>query len=282
MPESRWGVDDELGSVNHLTPETVMAALATPRTGRVLSLAHVVDRNAPVTPRKHPMWHTTAVRQSASGCSAADDVLIMHSHSGTHLDALSHYWHGDALYNGWPAAAVTGAGADKLSMHLVTGMVLRCVLLDVAAACPRGAPGHGAEVTRAHLSEALKRANATLEPGDAVLLHTGWSHAHAEEPDTYTWGEPGIGIGAAELLAEHDVTVVGADNWGVEAVPPAVRGEGLVVHRYLLQEQGIYLLENLVLEQAMTLAGPGVYLLVLAPLRIRGGVGSPVNPLLVL
>jgi kynurenine formamidase len=276
-----YGATDELGALNLLTRERVAAALAAPRRGQVLSLAHVIDRDAPVTPRKHPTWHTTSIRESASGCSAADDVLVMHSHSGTHLDALSHYWHGDSLYNGWPASSVTSEGAERLSIHQVEGMVARCVLLDLSSVCPVGPAGHGFEVMPEHLLAALAEAGTELVEGDAVLLRTGWSRLLPEDRGTYTWGEPGIGIAAARYLADHGVVLVGADTWGVEAVPPAEKGKGLEVHRHLLQERGVYLLENLLLDHALDVAGPGAYLLVIAPLRVRGGVGSPVNPLLV-
>ncbi|MFD9663577.1 cyclase family protein [Rhodococcus sp. NPDC059968] len=274
-----WGSDDQLGALNLSTPETVLRALATPRTGRVFSIAHKVGREAPVQDRKHPTWHTTTVREAKSGCVAADDLLIMHSHSGTHIDALSHYWRGDTLYNGWPSGAITSEGAPHLSIDRVSGFVLRCLLLDLSVVCPTGKAGHGFEITLDHIEEAVARTGSRIEAGDAILLRTGWVAQYAVDKATYNWGEPGIGIDVAEFLAEQGVVLIGADNWGVEAVPPATTGEGLIVHRAMLNRFGVYLLENLELEELATDAGPGAYLLVVAPLRIRGGVGSPVNPL---
>jgi kynurenine formamidase len=279
--QRNWGSEDELGALNLSTPRTVLQALATPRSGRVFSIAHEICRDAPVQDRKHPVWHATTIREAKSGCVAADDLLIMHTHSGTHIDALAHYWRGDALYNGWPSAGVTNDGAQHLSIDRISGFVLRCVLLDLSDVCPAGPAGHGFEITVDHVERALASGGTHLEVGDAVLLRTGWVTQHAADKATYNWGEPGIGIDAAEFLAERGVVLIGADNWGVEAVPPASKGEGLIVHRAMLNRYGVYLLENLDLEELTAQAGIGAHLLIVAPLRIRGGVGSPVNPLVV-
>lgn len=278
----RWGGEDELGALNLVDDAKRLAALSAPRAGRVYSLAHTVDRAAPVTPRRHPVWHTTAISQHPAGLrGSADDVLTMHSHSGTHLDALCHYWEGQELYNGFPAADITSHGAPRLSMEKVTGIVTRGVFLDLAEACPTGADAHGFVLTPAHLEDALAAAGLTLEPGDALLLRTGWARELGDDVTCYQNGEPGIGIEAAEWLAARDVALVGADNWAVEALPPEVRGEGLLVHRHLINDCGLYLIENLTLEELAAAEGSIAGLFIIAPLRITGGAGSPVNPLLV-
>ena len=279
----RWGADDQRGALNLLDSNKTLAALQLPRTGRVFSIAHPVSREAPVTATRHPVWHTTAIVHNAkSGRGSADDVVTLHSHSGTHLDALCHYWGEDLLYNSVPRSTVTSRGASRLSISNVSSIITRAVFLDFKQLCPVGKEGFGFEITPAHIETELARIGLELQPGDALLMRTGWIDTFRSDPATYNWGEPGISLAAAEWLCQRDVLLVGADNWGVEAVPPSVAREGLIVHRTFLNRFGAYILENLDLDGLVEAAGPGAYLLVIAPLRIQGGVGSPVNPLVII
>jgi kynurenine formamidase len=278
----RWGADDEIGTLNLCSPAAVLEALALPTRGQVYSLAHEVGRSSPVSESKNPPWHLLTTRRApTSGCTSADDVLVLHSHSGTHIDALGHYWHGDELYNGWSAAEITPNGANRLSIARVHGIVAPAVVLDLSSVCQGPPTPHGVEVTAEHIRRELARLNLSISPGDAFIFRTGWEATFTTDRRTYQWGEPGIGLDALTFLAECDVSLIGADNWGIEAVPPAERGEGLVVHRRALNDFGIHLLENLRLADLLHDAGPGRYLLVTAPLRVTGGVGSPVNPLII-
>jgi kynurenine formamidase len=110
-----------------------------------------------------------------------------------------------------------------------------------------------------------------------VLIRTGWLSRFDENDRTWYEGEPGIDVDAARWLADQGVVLVGADNFAVEVVP-APSGEVLPVHLTLLRERGVYLLELVDLEPLVA-AGAWTFTFVLAPLRITGGVGSPVNPL---
>jgi kynurenine formamidase len=279
----RWGREDELGALNLLTDDRRKEAAAGVRSGRVHSLAYPLGKDeAPHTVSRHPVWHTTTITRKRNGIGIADDVLTMHSHIGTHMDALCHYWGDDGLYNGFAEQEIVSHGAPHLSIERVSSIVGAAVMLDVSAQCPEGRDAFGWEVTPEHITAELDRAGLTIEAGDSVLLYTGWGRKFKSDPDVYNWGEPGIGLSAARWLAERDTVLVGADSFAVEAIPPAVRGKGLPVHQLLLNQCGIYILENLDMSAAIAAEGSVRGMFVLAPLRITGGCGSPVNPLLIL
>jgi kynurenine formamidase len=278
----RWGEADQVGALNVVTPQSRLEALTSVRTGAVHSLSYVLGREtSPSTTSRNPVWHTTTINRKRNGIGIADDVLTMHSHTGTHLDALCHYWGDDGLYNGFEQSEIVSHGAPHLSIDQVQHVVTGAVLIDVSEHTPAGRDALGWEVGVEHLSGALDRAGLELRPGDAVLVNTGWGAMFRDDPDLYNWGEPGIGAEAAEWLAGQDVVLVGADSFAVEAIPPRQRGKGLPVHQLLLNRYGVYILENLKLVEAVAAEGTSRGVLVLAPLLIGGGCGSPVNPLFI-
>jgi kynurenine formamidase len=279
----RWGADDRRGALNLATPDAALAALSLPRKGGVYSLAHVVDGNTPVSARRTPIQREVKASTNRRGTSGSfDDQLVLHAHAGTHIDSLSHYWSSAGqMYNGHGPEHVGSQGSAHLGIHNMAGLLTEAVYLDLRGLCPGGRAGHGFEITVGHLEGALAEHGLALGAGQVLLLRTGWEQELEGEREIYTWGEPGIGRAAAEWLARQDIVAVGADNWGVEAVPPRTRGEGLVVHSVLLNRYGIYLIENLSFAGIPEDVMSGTYLFVLAPLRIAGGSGSPVNPLLI-
>lgn len=278
----RWGADDQLGALNLIDAPKRLNALSLPRYGNLYSLSHEFSAEGPHAAHRNPVWHITTKRVSTRGRrGSADDVIVCHSHVGTHIDGLSHYWGAGGLYNGVDESCIDATGASALSISGVRGILTRALVVDVSERCPHGQGGWGRVIDAEMIQAACSDAGLTIEGGDALLIHTGWSREFRADPDVYNWGEPGIDEEAADWLASRDVALVGADNWAVEAVPPARRGVGLPVHQLLLNRYGIYLLENLLLDEVTADRGSCVGLLVIAPLRIRGGVGSPVNPLLI-
>jgi kynurenine formamidase len=286
----RWGEDDERGALNLLDGPAVLRALAAAERGQVIPLGLPVQaRGVPVLPPRPPVLHTMLVdgadfeagaRRAANGFQFADDHLSMAVHSGTHIDALAHVARDGLMYNGVPASQVrSAAGARRLGIEKVGGIVCRGVLLDLVAGAG-GSLEPGQVVGTAELEVALERAGTRLGPGDGVLLRTGWLQGFDErDPGCYS-AEPGIGVQAACWLADQGVALIGADNFAVEAVP-SESGEPAPVHLAMLQERGVYLLELVDLE-GLAAAGASIFTLVLAPLRITGGVGSPVNPLAII
>jgi kynurenine formamidase len=156
-------------------------------------------------------------------------------------------------------------------------LMTRAVLIDVAAA--KGVPvlPENQEITPADLQVALKRQNLALEPGDAVLIHTGWGRHWGNDNARYGRSSPGIGVAAAEWLARQNPMLVGADTPSVEISPNPDPKVSLPVHQIMLVVNGIHLLENLKLDQ---MASDQVYesAFILQPLKMQGATGSTVAP----
>jgi len=218
-------------------------------------------------------------RRGANGFQFADDHLSMACHSGTHIDALSHVARDGLMYNGIPAREVrSSTGARRLGIDQVGGIVCRGVLIDVLGAA--GPMEAGRPIRVGDVERALGRMAVQLQPGDAALVRTGWLARFDQRDPSWYEGEPGIDVEAACWLADRGVVLVGADNFAVEVVP-SPSGELLPVHLALLQERGVYLLELLDLEPLVA-ASAWTFTFIVAPLRITGGVGSPVNPLAII
>lgn len=273
----RWGEDDERGAANLLSPSQVLRACGAPTHGRIYDLGIEVRQSAPVLGRRMPPLHLMSVdggdyaalgREDSDG--SADDYLFMAVHGSTHVDALSHVWSDGAMYNGFSYREVRSSGASRCGIEKAGGMVTTAHVFDF-----RDAVGlDGNRIGSADFAKQAGERRIEVRPGDAVLVRTGWMELNAAGVDADA--SPTVSPEAADWFAECDVAVVGADNPAVEdlsAVP-------LRLHRALLRDRGVYLLELLNLQEvADDEVSSG--LLVLAPLRISRGVGSPVNPLLV-
>jgi kynurenine formamidase len=153
----------------------------------------------------------------------------------------------------------------------------RGVLIDVAALKGVEMLPDTYEITVADLQAALARQNLTLQPGDAVLINTGWGKLWAKDNARYVKTCPGVGVAAAEWLVRQDPMLVGADNWPVEVSPNPDPQLSLPGHQIFLVVNGVHLLENLKLDE---LAAKKAYEFAFAmqPLKIQGGSGSTVAP----
>ena len=295
----RWGADDQRGALNLVTADAVRKATARVKRGEVIPLAGRISRFAPGLAGAPPSMHfmtrdggdAAAAPDETPFQAAVDALVINYIHgTGTHIDALCHMWIDHRMYNDFSGNYVRSAGALRLGIEHFEGIVTRGVMLDVAAV--RGVPALEADdlVTDADLIAAAQAASVTIEPGDAIIVRTGWLSTFAGDAVTWSRLQPGLGPSAALFLAKRDVCLVGCDNIAVEAWggPPnnLLKSDpraGLTncLHIPLLRNLGIYLLELLDLERLAT-AARGEFMLTLAPLLIEGGTGSPVNPLAVL
>lgn len=284
----RWGDDDEAGAANHLTSEHVLGALGQATSGRVIQLGQVLgDKNAPRTgqPAQHFMLNDAgdylAGAKAPKGFKGAADHVSLSVHgSTTHLDALGHVWYDDQLYNGFDQNAVRSSGMRKLGIEKAPPFVTRGVLIDLPKLMKIEHLPAGHEITADEIKAVCEMDGIEIRAGDAVLIRTGWIRVWNDETTPYTGDRPGIGLDASEFLASRDVTIVGADNSGVEVIPWAP-GTVCPVHQFLIRDCGIYLLEFLDLEEAAAANQPE-FLFIAIPLRIRGGTGSPIAPVAVL
>ena len=249
----------------------------------VVDLAQPLHAAIPVSPShpgfKHALLrrHGDAVR--VDGTSGANDMLVLGTHTATHMDALAHISH-DGLLHGGVSAAEAQVGGRYLDhgIHTVPPVLTPGVLLDVPAALgvERLEPGYA--VTPADLESAL--GGRTVREGAALLVRTGWAQLW-DSPGAFLShdaGVPGPNEDACAWLAAHRPVVVGSDTTAFEHIPAGEGHARLPGHRILLVESGIPILEMLALEELGALA-PERFTFVAAPLRIVGATGSPLRPL---
>jgi kynurenine formamidase len=298
----RWGEEDELGAANLITPDVILKAAGCVRQGRIISLSlpikgstasgapssvpHLRGRPLP----QHFMSidgadYEAGTRPLGCGLHMADDALLISPHgTSTHMDALSHAWTGKQIFNGHASSRIRSMGAGRCGIEKLDGIVTRGWLFDAAAFRDVDVLDGKDRITAADL-EAMKSAGGfDIAPGDAVVVRTGWPTIYAKSRETYWGGEPGLTTDAALWLAERDVAVVACDNSAISGLNPQGGSDEALdddLHMIFLWRHGIYLMEMLWLEE-LSRAGAKGFLFVVAPLKIVGGTGSPVNPLAIL
>ncbi|MDG2004641.1 MAG: cyclase family protein [Novosphingobium sp.] len=293
----RWGDEDRIGTLNHLTPERVLAAAQSMQTGQVFSLSLPLGASGPqmgMGGRINPV-HTMSMTPSdfagrADGMVFSDDFIFMPLQTATQWDGLAHVGYDDFFYNRVPATTVgPRAGSSDLSIEHVAqhGVASRGVLLDVARfkGVDRLEAGEG--ISRKDLEGTAAHQGTDIRPGDIVLFRTGWMRCFTVDGETarYWNGEPGLILDCAGWLHENDIAAVASDNWGIEVMQPDATGHETAVHAVLIRDMGMSLGELFVLDelaQACENRGDWSFFFTAPPLRVTGGVGSPITPLAIL
>ncbi len=286
----RWGPADQLGAANLLTVEKRLVALRSVEQGRMYDLSHEISMNAPfLVPNQTPFlmsiwasWRDSIRRRRLAGAlndaGANVERIEMTAHVGTHIDALGHFSKGDKLYNGLSAAeTVTDWGLLKLGIEQAPPMITRGVLLDVAGL--DGAPhlNPGRPITPDELARAAEAAQVSIEPGDIVLIRTGWGRYFGNDNAKYLAGEPGIDLPAARWLTAQGVVAIGCDNMAVEVLPNPDHTLAMPIHQHALAEAGVHLIENLALDDLARDHLTSFCFILLAP-KFRGATGAPERP----
>jgi kynurenine formamidase len=253
----------------------------------VVDLGRQLRVGMPQSPNHPQFWHTLPRRHGdmsrADGGSAANDMITMGTHVGTHIDALAHVSHDGRMFGDVDAMqAGVGGKYDALGVHTIVPMIRRAVLLDIAGLHGVDCLDGGYEITVADLESAAKAGGVEVGEGDVVLLRSGWG-SKFDDGAAYVGGPsgvPGVGEEGARWLAQRRIHAAGADTIAFERLAPGGGHALLPAHRVLLVESGIYIIEALDLEE---LAGRswGEFTLVLVPMNIYGATGSPVRPLAV-
>ncbi|HXW06181.1 MAG TPA: cyclase family protein [Vicinamibacterales bacterium] len=278
---SKWGAADERGSANHMKPETVLRATRLIRTGEVIELSHVLSAAMPFFGTRRFDVHTkrTFMNEFSNRRGSNEEVVVSEiGHVGTQFDGFTHQTHEDRFYNCVPVdETATRTGFRKMGIEKVGALITRGVLIDVAALKGVERLPDTYEITVQDLEQALSRQKLALQPGDAVIVHTGWGTLWTTDNERYVKSCPGLGIAAATWLAKQDPMLVGSDNWPVEVAPNPDPQLSLPIHQLMLVVNGIHLLENMKLDE---LAAKRVYefAFVVQPLKIQGGTGSTVAP----
>jgi len=286
----RWGADDERGALNLLTDERVLDATRACRTGKVYRLGLPIQREGvPVFPYRGAPQRLTLTSQTdrmlqaygaAEGVGANEDVLVMASHNGTHMDALCHVFADRQHYNGFSCDGFESfAGAPRCGIDKLNGFAGRAVLLDLPAHQGVDWLTPGQPIGSGDLEACRAAQGVEISAGDILLVRTGWldlfaTLAPGEEPP---YEQPGLNLDSVAFVRDHDISVVGADNAAIECIP-FDHDVFLSVHIELLVKLGIPLLEHLVLT---SMAADRCYesLLCVSPLPVTGAAGSPINPI---
>jgi kynurenine formamidase len=281
---SKWGAGDERGSGNHQKPAAVLKATGLIKTGEVIELAHVLNDKMPFFGTRRFDVHVkrTFMNPPSNRRGSNEETVISEiGQVGTQFDGFAHQSHEDSLYNCYKISeTATRSGFAKLGIHQTGTLFTRGVLIDVAAYKGVEMLPDTYEITVDDLEGTLKKQGTELQPGDAVLINTGWHRLWAKDNARYVKSCPGIGVKAAQWLIAKDPMLLGSDNWPVEVSPNPDAQLSLPVHQVALVVNGVHLLENLKLDD---LAGKRVYefAFVMQPMKMQGATGSTVAPVAV-
>lgn len=293
----RWGADDRIGTLNFLTAERVATAAGLVKRGAIFDLGIEigkpgVQRAAGIRSNPVHLMNLTPLDSldhmgGLKDVFVADDYIMMPLQSVTQWDGLGHVGYDGKLYNDIDAGSITTLhGSTELSIHHIAqrGIVGRGVLLDIASLIGVDRLPAGAEITPDMLDTAASRQGVAILPGDILLVRTGWIRQLLIDRDveTYWKGEPGLTLACAEWLHRHQIAAVASDNWGVETRSPDGGTGGLPVHSVLIRDMGMTLGEIFDLEAlASDCRADGVWEFFFAapPLKVVGGVGTPITPL---
>ena len=293
----RWGADDELGTINYITPAKLTAAASLVRKGVIFSLGIPFDEMGPqlgLGGRTNPVHLMRLdggdnaagnVRPEQGLLRVTDDYIMMPLQAATQWDSLAHVFYDDELYNGVSSNTVTSLGAQKNGIDKqYKGIASRGVLLDIARLRGVDWLDRGEVITPADLDRACERQGVEVTSGDVLLLRTGWRTKYVRDGSRQEFmaGEPGLGVDSLAWLHHHEVAALACDNWAVEVLPgedPEVR---LPFHMVAIRDLGLTLGEMFDFDElADDCEADGVWdcFFVAPPLRVTRAVGSPINPL---
>ncbi|WP_417487493.1 cyclase family protein [Maricaulis sp.] len=291
---SPWGPQDEIGRLNLMTASSQADILSRIAPGGPydLSVEYFIGMpswQAAGDPH-YRMWMTHTPRGTRiddpvgvgrevnAHVSYSGSAFSMYAHTGTHIDALSHFGLDGRIWNGFSADAHLG---DRGWQHADAGalppIIARGLLVDLPALFGIDMLEPGYRVSAEDIDAALARQGLAIEPGDVVLIRTGRMQLY-HQADAYMDNAPGLGMEAARHLAEAGAMIVGADNLSFEAFPSEVDGNYVPVHTFLLAQSGIPILELVDLE-ALARDGVHEFAFIAASLRLRGADAAPLRPI---
>jgi kynurenine formamidase len=299
---SPFGPDDQTGATNRVTPAVTKAAAAEIQTGVVTPMAYNLVDGVPLfgTRFSKTMLTTASVVPGAeygkNKLSYMEDTYLSQSHVGTHIDGLGHIGIQDCYYNQTPMGKyvtqnyLKRLGIENMKTFATRGVIIDAVKVFQAANklnanpnCKNPCLDAGTVITEADLQAGLKMYNVTLREADAVFINTGWGDLYEQFPAKnaiYNGGEPGISKSAATWLASQKVIVVGSDNFAVEVLPSEDKTEAFPVHKIILTDNGIHIIENVrtdLIAAAAASSGRATFFLSMTVPKAVGLTGTFVN-----
>jgi kynurenine formamidase len=257
------------------------------RSAKVYDLEQARFFGMPIYPSHRPGYFYALHRRHRDGYrpelhgprTGASGALTMMEHSGTHIDALCHQACGLKMYGDIPVEqAETPAGFTRLGIETVPPLLGRGVLLDVAGHAGKALLARKHSISADELAACAAAQGVAVQPGDVLLVRTGFGALWHDE--TAYLEAAGVAKSGTLWAAAQGVAAVGADNmsWDVPEERDPETGATLFGHVYLLPQKGIYIIENLNLEE---LARDRCYKFAFVgiPLKLNGATGSPLRPI---
>jgi kynurenine formamidase len=289
----RWGPDDQLGTINLITPECRQRAARLVTDGVTVSCSRPLSTDIMPDTTVQPMRFmvdsgegrdTDSPERQAQRRGAAEFIgMVFHGYSITHVDAPSHYFWKGQLYNGRPGKLITsreGATVEAIDL-LAAGVVSRGVLLDIAALKGRWLDA-GEGVMPEDLEAAEQAQNVRVDPGDILLIRTGYYARRRQTPmNPGREGSPAAHVACAPWFRERGIAMLGSDTHN-DVTPLPYPNLGNALHVTCLVHMGLWLIDNGNLEelaQACAARRRWEFMLTIAPLVLTNVTGSPVNPI---
>lgn len=298
----KWGPDDEVGSLNYLDAAEVLRGVAAVRTGEVFTLQVPIGAAAhsdPVWPGRTPAVRTQVMDEGffsrgeepepSDGHHWADDKIEMFLQGSTQYDALAHYWYGDQVWNGYPADSTVGELRRASVLPIAErGVAGRGVLIDVARARGKDHLERGEAISLDDLLEAAEQQGTWIGKHDVLLVRTGWIGSYYTQPaeEFYRdWNEPGL-VYSPELVEWFQTTEI--PNLVTDTIANELSfydsGLQLPLHCALMRNLGVAMTELCQLDplaEACAADQRWEFLYTAAPLKVAGGSGAPVNPVVI-
>ncbi|HFK5553502.1 TPA: cyclase family protein [Elizabethkingia anophelis] len=247
---SPYGKGDEIGAANLMTPDLVLQSVKLVKKGKTLPLAVPVDKHLPAF--RHRSFNLYNIQPGEQGgktlgpnkFSFNDELVNAWTGVGTQLNGIGHIGIDNVYYNGNIATDfVTVEGVKKLGVEKVPPMVTRAVVLDMTAYYGKNIVPGGTEFTVSDIQNVLKKEGLNLKKGDIVLFNTGWLELIGKDNNQFLETEPGIGMEAAQWLADQGIIAFGGDTWASEVYPNPKSKEEFPINQFMLAKRGIYNLE---------------------------------------
>lgn len=257
------------------------------QSSQVIELNFVWDANSPLLNMNPPFTlamvetHKETTGMLPDMTFAADIMYFSGQHGAPTIDAIGHIGHKGELYGGVDAIKNDGSRGLKsrgIEEYPTNRLINRAVLLDVARYKSVDYLDAGYEITVEDLQGTAKLQGVDIQPGDSVLIRTGYGQFFESNKAKYMGARPGPGAEAARWLAKKQIFLGGSDQLSFEVVPK--EGSIFPVHKIFLAENGIYIVENLNLEalgDKLAKSNKYEFLLVLNPPRVRGASGMALN-----
>lgn len=280
----RWGSDDQLGTLNLITPENRKAAAALVEDGVSVSMSLDMNKREDAV-NTSPLNHEVSVAEFGGHVGAVDTISVLyHGYAHSHMDGLQHIAHDGKLYNGMAIDRLPTEGVDRLGIQNagISGIVTRGVIVDLPRYFGVDYVSAGTAIFVRDLEAWEEESGVRIGSGDVLLVRTGrWQQVADQGQWDMRETAAGLHASLARWLKQRDVAMIGSDGVS-DVVPSGVEGLVIPLHELVIAGLGMPMLDNLDLDEVAAEAAArnrATFMFVGAPLRIPGGTGSPLNPL---